>query len=69
MLKAGWRSSTFPILLCSSRRAISSSSIVWSGHSKWSTIKHDKAKNDLQKGKLATKFANLISIAARGKEI
>lgn len=67
MLRAGWKSTCFFTLTSSGRRGISSSSIVWSGHSKWSTIKHDKAKNDLQKGKLATKFANLISIAVRGK--
>ncbi len=36
-----------------------------SGHSKWSTIKHKKAKQDAQKGKLFTKLGRAISIAAR----
>lgn len=36
-----------------------------SGHSKWSTIKHKKAKTDAQKGKVYTKMAKLIAVAAR----
>ncbi|KAF7717671.1 Uncharacterized protein PECH_002949 [Penicillium ucsense] len=32
-------------------RSISSSAILYSGHNKWSTIKHDKAKNDKAKSK------------------
>ena len=36
-----------------------------SGHSKWSTIKHKKAKTDAQKGKIYTKMAKLIAVAAR----
>ncbi|VVT44717.1 uncharacterized protein SAPINGB_P000509 [Magnusiomyces paraingens] len=36
-----------------------------SGHSKWSTIKHDKAKNDAARNKLATKFGGQIAVAAR----
>jgi hypothetical protein len=30
-------------------RCFSSSAFVWSGHSKWATIKHDKGKNDKAK--------------------
>lgn len=40
---------------------------VQSGHNKWSTIKHDKAKNDAQKNKVALKFAGQIAVAARCK--
>lgn len=36
-----------------------------SGHSKWSTIKHKKAIKDARRGASFTKFANLISVAAR----
>lgn len=38
---------------------------VLSGHNKWSTIKHDKARNDSQKNKLFSQFAQRISIAVR----
>ncbi len=36
-----------------------------SGHSKWSTIKHKKAAVDAKRGKLFTRLAKEISIAAR----
>lgn len=36
-----------------------------SGHSKWSTIKHKKGLNDAKKGKVFSKFAQLITVAAR----
>ena len=36
-----------------------------SGHSKWSTIKHKKAKEDAKRGKLFTKLIKEISVAAR----
>jgi len=36
-----------------------------SGHSKWSTIKHKKAKTDAQKGKVFTKIVREITTAAR----
>ncbi|CCE63578.1 hypothetical protein TPHA_0F00920 [Tetrapisispora phaffii CBS 4417] len=36
-----------------------------SGHNKWSTIKHDKAKNDAEKNKLFSKFANQIQLAVK----
>jgi transcriptional/translational regulatory protein YebC/TACO1 len=36
-----------------------------SGHSKWSTIKHKKAKTDAQRGKMFTKVVREISIAAK----
>jgi len=37
-----------------------------SGHSKWSTIKHKKAITDARRGKLFTRLAREITIAARG---
>jgi len=36
-----------------------------SGHSKWSTIKHKKAKEDAKRGKAFTKLIKEITIAAR----
>ena len=36
-----------------------------SGHSKWSTIKHKKAATDAKRGKLFTKLARAITVAAR----
>jgi YebC/PmpR family DNA-binding regulatory protein len=36
-----------------------------SGHSKWSTIKHAKATTDARRGKLFTKLAKEVIIAAR----
>lgn len=36
-----------------------------SGHSKWSSIKHKKAKKDAQKGKLFSKLARKITIEAK----
>jgi YebC/PmpR family DNA-binding regulatory protein len=36
-----------------------------SGHSKWSTIKHQKAKNDARRGKLFTRLSREITVAAR----
>ena len=38
-----------------------------SGHSKWSQIKHKKALTDAKKGKLFSKFARQITIAAKQK--
>lgn len=39
--------------------------VVVSGHSKWSTIKHGKAITDARRGKLFTKLAREIIIAAK----
>lgn len=36
-----------------------------SGHSKWSTIKHQKGKQDAKRGRIFTKLIKEISIAAR----
>ncbi|GIK77982.1 MAG: YebC/PmpR family DNA-binding transcriptional regulator [Acidobacteria bacterium] len=36
-----------------------------SGHSKWSSIKHKKAATDARRGKLFTKLARAITVAAR----
>lgn len=38
---------------------------MWSGHNKWSTIKHDKAKNDVERNKLFSKFAQRVSLAVK----
>ena len=36
-----------------------------SGHSKWSSIKHKKAKTDAARGKAFTKLIREITVAAR----
>jgi len=36
-----------------------------SGHSKWSSIKHKKAKKDAQKGQIFSKFSRKLTIEAR----
>ena len=36
-----------------------------SGHSKWSTIKHQKGQADARRGKLFTKLAREITVGAR----
>ncbi|CCH45712.1 hypothetical protein BN7_5297 [Wickerhamomyces ciferrii] len=46
-------------------RLFSTTPISLSGHSKWSTIKHDKAKNDAEKNKIANKFSNAIAVATK----
>lgn len=38
---------------------------IRSGHNKWSTIKHDKAKNDAARNRINTKFANQIALAVK----
>ncbi|CEP64135.1 post-initiation translation factor DPC29 LALA0_S10e03246g [Lachancea lanzarotensis] len=59
-----WR---FPTLRLPAVRAhtFSTFSAVLSGHNKWSTIKHDKAKNDAERNKLFNKFANQIALAVK----
>ncbi len=42
-----------------------SGDFTMSGHSKWSTIKHKKAKEDAKRGKVFTKLIKEITIAAR----
>ncbi len=37
-----------------------------SGHSKWSTIKHKKAATDAKRGKLWSKLARAVTMAAKG---
>lgn len=36
-----------------------------SGHSKWSKVKHQKAITDVRKGKIFSKMAKMIAVAAR----
>jgi len=36
-----------------------------SGHSKWSTIKHQKGINDQKKGKVFSRLSKLITLAAK----
>ncbi|AET41116.1 post-initiation translation factor DPC29 Ecym_7274 [Eremothecium cymbalariae DBVPG len=46
-------------------RCMHTTVVAKSGHSKWSTIKHDKAKNDSLKNNLFNKYANRIAVAVK----
>lgn len=46
-------------------RVLSTSASLQSGHSRWSTIKHDKAKNDSLKNKQRSVFAHEIANASK----
>ncbi|KAJ6150993.1 hypothetical protein N7470_007587 [Penicillium chermesinum] len=52
--------------VCNACRLFSSSPISSSGHSKWSTIKHDKARNDRAKSK-ERQMIVIESAIARGQ--
>lgn len=52
-------------VLCRQGRWLHLSAPLASGHNKWSSIKHDKAKNDSQKNKLFSQFAQRISLAVK----
>lgn len=45
-----------------------SASVLKSGHNKWSSIKHDKMKNDSQKNLISNKFSNQITVAVKLKD-
>lgn len=51
--------------LFSSSRSLHTTSTTLAGHSKWANIKHDKARNDAQKNKIANKMAQTIAVAAK----
>lgn len=42
--------------------------ILYSGHNKWSTIKHDKMKNDAERNKTINKYVNQIGLAVKLKD-
>ncbi|KAI9786946.1 MAG: hypothetical protein M1839_005177 [Geoglossum umbratile] len=46
-------------------RCLSTTSRVASGHNRWSTIKHDKGKNDSQKNKLRSVLAKELTLASK----
>ncbi|KAH7125619.1 transcriptional regulator-domain-containing protein [Dendryphion nanum] len=46
-------------------RSFSSASAVWSGHSKWASIKHDKGKNDAAKSKQRSQMTKDITNAVK----
>lgn len=50
---------------CRQTRVLSTSASLQSGHSRWSTIKHDKAKNDSLKNKQRSVFAHEIANASK----
>ncbi|KAL1633946.1 hypothetical protein SLS56_002537 [Neofusicoccum ribis] len=49
----------------SCRRGLTTSTRLQSGHSKWATIKHDKAKNDAAKNKQRSIFSHEIILATK----
>lgn len=51
------------LYLC--QRYLSNTSCCNSGHNRWSTIKHDKAKNDAVKNKQTSIFAKEIAAASK----
>lgn len=51
---------------CINRRGIRTlNGVIYSGHNKWSTIKHQKMKNDAMKNKIANKISLQIALAAK----
>lgn len=46
-------------------RPFSTTPLVWAGHSKWANIRHDKAKNDAKRLKLAYQLATKIETTVR----
>ena len=50
---------------CLARRSFAATSTIYSGHSRWSKIKHDKAKTDAGKNKQRSVFAHAIALASR----
>lgn len=63
-LARSWRNYS-NVNLRSSARHFSTSRAVWSGHNKWSTIKHAKGKNDAVKNKERSNFSHEISLASK----
>ncbi|KAJ5330827.1 hypothetical protein N7476_000610 [Penicillium atrosanguineum] len=51
--------------VCNSCRCFSTASVLFSGHNKWSTIKHDKAKKDKGKSKERAMVSKEISSATQ----
>ncbi|EEH33560.1 hypothetical protein PAAG_04610 [Paracoccidioides lutzii Pb01] len=51
--------------MCENCRYLSSSAIAQAGHSRWSTIKHDKGKNDAAKSKERVLYARDIINASK----
>ena len=46
-------------------RGFRTTSLALSGHNKWSTIKHDKMKNDSARNKVINKYVGQITVAAK----
>ncbi|CAI4039286.1 hypothetical protein SMKI_07G2670 [Saccharomyces mikatae IFO 1815] len=59
------RNRCFSVLFKNSRSFSALNSSVGSGHNKWSTIKHGKAKNDAERNKINNKFANQIAMSVK----
>lgn len=53
--------------VCDSCRGFTSYSALFSGHNRWSTIRHDKAKNDKAKSKERAMVSKEISSATQSE--
>ncbi|AOA65055.1 uncharacterized protein PAS_chr4_0673 [Komagataella phaffii GS115] len=47
------------------RRGICTTKKALAGHSKWANIKHDKAKNDLEKNRISFRMSQQITVAVK----
>lgn len=50
---------------CQCRKSFSTTPTLFSGHNRWSKIKHDKAKADASRNRQRSLFANEIALASR----
>jgi len=55
--------------VCDNCRGISTSSVLFSGHNRWSQIRHDKAKNDKAKSKERQLVTKEIVNASKSKAL
>ncbi|OJD36469.1 uncharacterized protein BKCO1_1100095 [Diplodia corticola] len=64
--RAAFRALRPPSHVCGAcRRGLTTSTRLRSGHSKWATIKHDKAKNDAAKNRQRSVFSHEIILATK----
>jgi hypothetical protein len=61
------RSQGYICRTCRQTRLFSHTSILTSGHSKWATIKHDKARNDAATSRQRSAIAKEITFAVKRK--
>lgn len=62
LLRSSSRTSNYTCPRC---RHLSSSTVLTSGHNRWSKIKHDKGKSDVQKNKQRSELAKELMQASK----